>query len=103
MGGTHVYPDRRPDWNNLEVIHRNTLPPRSTFYLYDNVTDAKTRDVSKTKTMSLNGTWKFNLANSPFDAPTDFVADTSITSKWSDIEVPGHWQMQGYGRGPWYA
>lgn len=100
MAETQTFPKELPDWSNLAVIHRNTLPPRSTFFLYDNASDAQTLDVSKTKTISLNGTWKFSLANSPFDAPADFFTDNFDVSAWGNIKVPGMWQLQGYGKGP---
>ena len=103
MSEVHTFPKSLPDWSNLEVLHRNTLPPRATFHLYDNEADALTRDVKKSKTFSLSGTWKFNLAKSPFDAPPDFFEDRFDSRKWGTIEVPGIWQLQGYGKGPQYA
>lgn len=68
--GTH--PQHRPDWANLDVLHRNTLPPRSNFVVYDNEKDAISRDLSKAKAQSLSGTWKFDLVGSPFEAPSGF-------------------------------
>jgi beta-galactosidase len=100
MAETHTFPKGLPDWSNLDVIHKNTLPPRSSFFLYDNISDAKIRDPAKSKTFSLSGKWKFSLAKSPFDAPADFYESKFDASKWGDIEVPGMWQLQGYGRGP---
>jgi beta-galactosidase len=97
---THTFPTQTPDWSNLEVIHRNTLPPRASFYVYDTVKDALTRDVSRSKTLSLSGTWKFHLSKNPFEAPEDFFQPHYDTSKWGDIKVPGMWQLQGYGKGP---
>ena len=105
---THTFPSEVPDWSNLSVLHRNTLPPRASFYVYDTVEDALTRDVAKSKTMLLSGTWKFNLSKSPFDAPPDFFDPKFDTSKWGDIVVPGMWQLQvshnnfrRIVRGPW--
>lgn len=98
--GTHSFPIELPDWSNLEVIHRNTLPPRASFFVYDSVEDAVTRDIVNSKTLSLSGTWKFNLSKSPFEAPPDFFNPSYDTSKWGDIKVPGMWQLQGYGKGP---
>src|SRR6187402_1820697 len=49
MTERHALPKGLPDWSSLEVIHRNTLPPRASFLLYDNPTDALTRDPSKSK------------------------------------------------------
>lgn len=98
----HVFPPELPDWSNLKVLHRNTLPPRTSFFIYDNVKDALTRDVSKTKTLSLSGTWKFSLAKSPFDTPEGFQDPEYDASDWGDIKIPGMWQLQGYGKGPQY-
>lgn len=100
MVETNTFPEALPDWSNLKVIHKNTLPPRATFFLYDNATDALTRDPTKSKTHSLSGKWKFSVAKSPFDAPSDFYSSGFDTSSWGDIQVPGMWQMQGYGKGP---
>jgi hypothetical protein len=88
-----------PDWSNLDVLHRNTLPPRAAFFVYDNAEDALTRDVSRSKTISLSGTYSFHLAGSPFEAP-DFFDPGFDRSSWGFIEVPGMWQLQGYGKGP---
>lgn len=103
MSETHTFPKELPDWSNLEVLHKNTLPARATFHLYDNETDALTRDVTKSKSLSLSGTWKFSLAKSPFDAPPNFFEEKFDAQKWGAIEVPGMWQLQGYGRGPQYV
>ncbi|KAF2162116.1 glycoside hydrolase family 2 protein [Zasmidium cellare ATCC 36951] len=94
---------KRPDWANLKVLHSNTLEPRSHFYLYNSEADALSRDISKAKAHSLSGKWKFHLSKSPFEAPDGFHATGFDSSKWSDIEVPGMWQMQGFGRGPHYT
>jgi beta-galactosidase len=100
MTETHTFPKSLPDWSNLDVIHKNTLPPRAPFHLYNNEADALTRDTTKSKTLSLSGTWKFSLAKSPFDAPADFFRKKFDAQKWGNIEVPGMWQLQGYGKGP---
>ncbi len=51
-------------------------------------------------TKKRSGTWKFSLAKSPFDAPSDFFEKNFDAEKWGDIKVPGMWQLQGYGKGP---
>ncbi|KAK4200869.1 family 2 putative glycoside hydrolase [Triangularia verruculosa] len=109
LGSDHdrVVPPSTPDWNNLKVLHRNTLPPRAHFHLYENTQDALTRDVSVSKAQLLSGTWLFNLAKSPLQGPVDFhnqspvqLADTSV---WVPVDVPGMWQLQGHGKGPQYT
>jgi beta-galactosidase len=99
--GSH--PGHRPDWANLQVLHRNTLPPRSNFLLYSREADALSRDITKAKCHTLSGTWKFHLAKTPFEAPDEFISLGFDSSKWHKIEVPGMWQLQGFGRGPHYT
>ena len=91
-----AFPDT-PDWSNLSVLHRNTLPPRANFKIYNSESDALSRDESKARVQSLAGTWKFHLANSPFEAPEGFEAADFDKSQWSDIPVPGMWQLQCFG------
>jgi beta-galactosidase len=100
MEGTHTFPTTTPDWSNLDVLHRNTLPPRASFLIYDNVKDALARHVPKSKTLCLSGTWKFDLAKGPFHAPPNFFEQKFDVAEWSEIQVPGMWQLQGFGKGP---
>ncbi|CAI7652870.1 hypothetical protein PCG10_006030 [Penicillium crustosum] len=87
------FPKSIPDWNNLKVIHKNTLPPRAHFYSYASEELALTFNRDKSEYISLNGTWKFRHDASPFEAPEWTVADPL---SWDDIKVPGMWQLQGY-------
>ncbi|USW53106.1 Putative Beta galactosidase small chain/ domain 5, glycoside hydrolase, family 2 [Septoria linicola] len=103
MGDLGIDKERRPDWSNLSVLHRNTLQPRSSFFIYNSEEDALSRDVSKAKAVSLSGQWKFHLSNSPLEAPAEFEAPSFDSSKWDEITVPGMWQLQGHGRGPHYT
>lgn len=92
-----------PDWSNLAVLHKNTLPPRASFYIYENEQDALLRDVAKSKTLTLNGIWKFKLDKYPEEPARDFFETEFDASRWGDITVPGIWQLQGYGKGPQYT
>ncbi|KAJ4293835.1 hypothetical protein N0V88_005349 [Collariella sp. IMI 366227] len=103
-------PSETPDWNNLKVIHRNTLPPRAHFFLYDDPDAALRRDVSSSKSKLLSGTWRFHLSKSPFEGPVDFHQHTIEELQDGEervfdgqIQVPGMWQLQGYGKGPQYT
>ncbi|CAI7647719.1 unnamed protein product [Penicillium discolor] len=87
------FPKSIPDWNNLKVIHKNTLPPRAHFYSYASEELALTFNRDKSEYISLNGTWKFRHDASPFEAPEWTAADPL---SWDDIKVPGMWQLQGY-------
>jgi len=100
----HVHPPQTPDWNNLKVLHRNTLPPRSYFYLYDKEDDALVGDITRSRCQRLSGTdWKLHVAPSPFQGPTGFYELGYDVSEWKDAFVPGMWQCQGLGKGPQYT
>jgi beta-galactosidase len=104
-----VLPASTPDWNNLNVIHRNTLPPRAHFFLYENGVDAISRNVACSKSRLLSGKWLFHLSKSPLEGPTDFHQwkPSYLASKqggWHGVvDVPGMWQLQGHGKGPHYT
>ncbi|KAF2763097.1 hypothetical protein EJ05DRAFT_25773 [Pseudovirgaria hyperparasitica] len=92
------FPPGIPDWNNLSVLHRNTLPPRSYFFPFPSEAAALSREITQSDALSLSGTWKFHHAPSPYEAPAGFEAPDFDTAAWSDIQVPGMWQLQGFGR-----
>ncbi len=46
----------------------------------------------------LNGKWKFFYSENPSGVPADFFKPAFNDRKWSDIEVPSNWEMQGYGQ-----
>ncbi|KNG49213.1 vanillyl alcohol oxidase [Stemphylium lycopersici] len=97
------HPASVPDWNNLQILHKNTLPARAYFHNYTSEADALKSDIIKSTTHSLSGTWKFQHSYSPFEAPEGFESTAFDTSSWSDIAVPGMWQLQGFGKGPQYT
>lgn len=103
MADHGAFPPARPCWNDPSVIHLNTLPPRASFQPYLTEADALSRHVSKARVHSLAGTWSFHCARSPFEAPPGFHLPSYDASRWPPIQVPGMWQLQGYGRGPQYT
>ncbi|MFD0750009.1 glycoside hydrolase family 2 TIM barrel-domain containing protein [Mucilaginibacter calamicampi] len=46
--------------------------------------------------VSLDGVWKFTWAVDPDHRIKDFYKNDYDNSKWSDIVVPGNWQLQGF-------
>ena len=46
----------------------------------------------------LNGNWKFNYSINPDNRPENFHQLDFNCSGWGDITVPGHIQLQGYGK-----
>ncbi|KAH6676854.1 glycoside hydrolase family 2 protein, partial [Plectosphaerella plurivora] len=93
------FPPTIPDWNNLQVLHRNTITPRASFFNFHTTEEALTYDVNQAQALSLGGSWKFHLAQSPFEAPPMHENDFD-PSGWSNVEIPSMW-TGGFG-GPQY-
>jgi beta-galactosidase len=56
--------------------------------------------VSTARRIGLDGTWAFRYSPSAEKAARRELALES--GEWTDIQVPGHWQLQGFGN-PWYT
>ncbi|MEV0799748.1 glycoside hydrolase family 2 TIM barrel-domain containing protein [Kribbella sp. NPDC050281] len=48
--------------------------------------------------ISLNGNWRFHLAESVAEAPDRFERDDFDDSEWAVLPVPSSWPMHGHGR-----
>lgn len=47
--------------------------------------------------MTLNGLWKFNWVRHAEARPTDFYQTNFNDKGWDDLQVPGVWELNGYG------
>lgn len=72
-------------------------PARAWYVPYPDAESARA-GLESPRRHSLNGIWRFCYAPSPDTAPADFYVPAVDVSSWDRIEVPGHWQLQGYGR-----
>lgn len=87
------------DWENVNVLQRNRLPGRSYHLSYLNENDALTYERGLSRGyMLLNGIWKFEYAQNPQEATDRFFDPELDVEQWDEIQVPGHWQCQGYGK-----
>ncbi|SHK17505.1 beta-galactosidase subunit alpha [Paramaledivibacter caminithermalis] len=87
------------DWENLNILHRNRLKSRAYFFSYSNKDMALTFERGNSDGFKLlNGIWKFSFLKFPEAAPEDFYQISFDDSNWNEIKVPGHWQLQGYGK-----
>ena len=50
------------------------------------------------RNISLNGKWRFQYFDSPYDVPKDFFQPAFNDRKWPWIDVPSNWEMQGFGQ-----
>ncbi|WP_051404774.1 glycoside hydrolase family 2 TIM barrel-domain containing protein [Bacillus cihuensis] len=88
----------RNDWENLDILQKNRLKSRAYFFGYKNKSLALSYDRGESLGfLLLNGDWKFHYANSPIESPSDFYEEDYCTENWETIQVPSHWQLNGYG------
>ncbi|KAL2431362.1 Beta-galactosidase [Exophiala dermatitidis] len=83
---------RHSDWCDPTIFQKNRLPPRA-YHIPETA-------------ICLNGQWAFNYSPTPEEAPDGATCSTQPLEEtiqkapkcWNFVTVPGHWQLQGYGR-----
>ena len=91
------------EWHDLQVNEINRLPLHTMHFAYDPNdfpgTGAEYLDKKKSMNyLSLEGTWKFNWVANADERPTNFYKTDLDDSKWNNIQMPGNWEMLGYGQ-----
>ncbi len=85
-------------WQDPSIFNVNREEPRSTFLPFADRSSALLGDPALSPfVLSVNGTWKFDWARRPSDAPAGFEHPSFQDGEWEDIEVPSNWEIQGYG------
>lgn len=85
-------------FENLNVLHENTMPDRAYYVPSDRKQDnlVEHREASN-RFQSLNGEWDFCYYGSIYDLKEEFYREESVLSNdWGKIPVPSVWQMHGY-------
>ena len=90
--------DKKPYWQDIQTVSVNREDPRTDFMTFTDRTSALNSSFEESPNYrSLNGTWKFYFVDSYKQLP-DNITDPSVdASQWSDIQVPGNWEVQGFG------
>ena len=78
-------------WMDLQVNEINRLPVHTSFTAYDIVPTQSSRS------LSLDGDWKFHWVENLDQRPTDFYRLDLDDSGWGTMPVPGMWELNGYG------
>ncbi len=87
-----------PEWEDQAVFRLNKEPARATLMPFPDAVSAQTRlRLDSPWCLLLNGAWKFNYVGHPDQRPLDFASPAFDVSAWPEIQVPGNWQLQGYG------
>ncbi|MDB5327541.1 MAG: beta-galactosidase [Phycisphaerales bacterium] len=86
-------------WQDPTLFQRNRLPGRAYFVPFAAADEIDYLDRERSsRVIALNGTWKFHLSPTVQETPTDFQQPAFDVAAWADIAVPGHWQLQGFGK-----
>ncbi len=93
------------DWENPQIFGINKEPAHFVHIPYPDIKTALKDNglrIHSPYYKSLDGRWKFYWAKNPDFRPKDFYKPDYDVRDWRGINVPGTWQMQGYGM-PIYA
>ena len=88
----------KPYWKDIQVVAVNKEQPRSAFMTYADRSSALSSRYEKSPFYTLlNGTWKFYFTETYKDLPENITNPATDASAWHDIQVPGNWEVQGFG------
>ncbi len=87
------------EWQDPATNQINREPMRASLKLFSTVEEAMGDydDSHYQWRMSLNGTWRFHWVESADARPTDFFDTDFDDASWDTMEVPGMWELNGYG------
>lgn len=85
------------DWENEQLVEINKLAPRASFTPFESIVKMLEGDRSASSYfIDLNGEWDFNWVKNPAGRSHKFYKIDYLTDHWDKIQVPGHWELQGY-------
>jgi len=87
----------KQDWQNIEVDSINRALSHTRWGAWDTEENAVNNEYGTSPYIkNLNGTYRFKLYDRPESAEEFFTPDFDDTG-FSDITVPGNWEVQGFG------
>ena len=86
------------EWHDLQVNEVNRFPLHTSFFAFENEAMARRGDkTASANYLSLHGAWKFNWVKDADRRPTDFHRADYDDSTWKTLQLPGIWELNGYG------
>lgn len=103
---TSAWADNEP-WQNPQVNEMNREPMHAHFIPFTSEAHAVNQralpaevryevNPAAERRISLDGTWRFLFSKNDEACPQDFHKPGYSTRRWSKIEVPGSWELQGF-------
>jgi len=88
----------RAPWQDHQVFAINKLAPHASLFPYGTVNAALDNNKAQSDNyLLLNGLWQFNWQRSPKNKPQGFEKKSFDDASWSQIPVPGNWEVEGFG------
>ena len=85
-------------WLDPSVNRVNVETARASYFAYENLQLAKGFEKNNSSLyLSAEGKWKFNFVKDHNKRPLNFQQPGYDDSKWADFEVPGIFEVNGYG------
>lgn len=89
---------QQPEWQDPNVNAINRAAMHTNYFAYESEQAAlKGCRLASDNYMTLNGTWKFNWVQNADQRPADFYKVDFNDKGWDNIQVPGVWELNGYG------
>jgi beta-galactosidase len=89
---------QKNEWKDPKVNAVNRLPMHTSYFAYESEQAANdgVKEHSE-RFLSLNGLWRFNWVKDADARPTDFFRTDFNDRSWAFMNVPGLWELNGYG------
>ena len=86
------------EWQDQSVNEVNRMPMHSAYFAFESPELAAVNIMENSNNyLSLNGKWKFNWVVDADMRPTDFYQTNYNDKGWDEINIPGVWELNGYG------
>lgn len=93
--------EMKNEWvKDPKIFNVNRLRATASIHRYASIKELKEKQSSFN--YSLNGSWKFHYATGFNQLIPEFSNKDYCVDHWDEIKVPGHIQLQGYGK-PMYV
>ena len=98
LGLTAIQAQSFNEWKDPEVNSVNRSAMHTNYFAFASADEAKAGiKENSANFMTLNGLWKFNWVRHADARPTDFYQTNFNDKGWDDLQVPGVWELNGYG------
>lgn len=98
MAGWNAYGQTYKEWQDQNLNAVNRLPMHTSYFPFASEQEAEKGIKEESENfLSLNGKWKFNWVENADQRPMDFFKINFDDKGWDEINVPGVWELNGYG------